>query len=61
MGQSSDIDFSSPVPVDTETRDSELYKRWLEGTSAAGYYSEPFQMRFKEGNTVINLGLTSDT
>ena len=60
IGQSDDIDFSSPVPVTPENRDENLYKRWLAGASRAGYYSEPLKLRFKDDNTVINFGLAKD-
>ena len=61
LGQQKDIDFSSPVPVDPENRSRDLFRRWLQGESAAGYYSEPFKLRYKEGASKINLGLQEGT
>ena len=61
LGQWRDIDFSSPVPVDPQIRTRELFKRWLKGESAAGYYSEPFKLRYREGSQLVNLGLQEGT
>ena len=61
IGQSDDINFSSPMPVNRDLSNTNLYKRWLEGSSRTGYYSDPFQIRFKEVNSVVNFGYSEGT